>query len=216
MSIQHHLSESILIEYAGGTLDEGYSVIVATHLLACPECARKAKQAEMLGGALLEDLPPRAMSPDALSQALRRLDDAPQNKPEIKNAFAQTISGIVLPSTLQRYRIDRWRWLGPGIQRIRLLPGKNNSAKLELWRIAPGKAMPHHGHRGLELTCILAGAYSDKLGVFTPGDVAELDDVVEHTPIAASGAHCICLVALKQPLRMQGVIAKLLQPLLGL
>jgi putative transcriptional regulator len=87
---------------------------------------------------------------------------------------------------------------------------------LLLLRIAPGKSVPLHGHRGTELTQILRGAYDDVLGRFGPGDAADLDNETEHQPITAPGVPCICVAALDAPLRFRGWLAGKLQPLVGL
>ncbi len=63
---------------------------------------------------------------------------------------------------------------------------------------------------------ILRGAYDDALGHFAPGDVADLDDAVEHQPVTAAGVHCICVAATDAPLRFSGWMARTLQPLFRL
>ena len=84
-----------------------------------------------------------------------------------------------------------------------------------LLRIAPGKSMPLHSHQGSEITVVLKGAYRDELGRFGPGDVADLDDAIQHRPVTEPGEPCICLAATDAPLRFPGRIARMLQPLLG-
>ena len=83
-------------------------------------------------------------------------------------------------------------------------------------RIAPGTAMPEHGHGGEEITLILSGAYNDNFGRYAPGDVADLDESVEHQPIVEQDAACICLVATEAPTRFKSWPARLLQPLVGI
>ena len=48
------------------------------------------------------------------------------------------------------------------------------------------------------------------------GDVADLDETVEHRPVADPGPDCICLVASETPARFYGLFARLIQPLHGL
>ena len=124
-----------------------------------------------------------------------------------------------LPRPLQPYfgrswRGLRWRWMAPGVHMIRAARGSGDT--LILLRIAPGKSMPLHSHQGTELTQILRGAYDDVLGHFGPGDVADLDNEIEHRPVTAPGAPCICVAALDAPLRFPGWLARKLQPLVGL
>jgi putative transcriptional regulator len=87
---------------------------------------------------------------------------------------------------------------------------------LGLLKVAPGRVVPEHGHAGAELTLVLRGSFHDATGRYLPGDVADLDETVEHKPIADPGRECICLVASERPSRFRGLLARLLQPLHGL
>ena len=41
-----HLSDALLLDYAAGSLTEGWSLAVATHLALCPACRSRALAAE--------------------------------------------------------------------------------------------------------------------------------------------------------------------------
>ena len=71
MTIRHHLSDDLLISYAAGSLAEGWSLAVATHLALCPACRKRLAVAEDIGGELLEaaQLPVEA---DSSWEAVRR------------------------------------------------------------------------------------------------------------------------------------------------
>ena len=56
----------------------------------------------------------------------------------------------------------------------------------------------------------------DNTGRYDPGDVADLDDSVERTPIADANAGCICMIANESPTQIRGIIARLMQPWHGL
>ena len=75
--------------------------------------------------------------------------------------------------------------------------------------------MPEHGHGGTELTLVLTGSYHDEIGHFGPGDVADLDEDVDHQPVVGDQG-CICLVASEQPARFHGFISRMIQPLVGM
>jgi putative transcriptional regulator len=76
--------------------------------------------------------------------------------------------------------------------------------------------VPEHGHGGEEVTLILSGAYRDHMGRFGRGDVADLDEDIEHKPVAEDGEDCICLVAIERPTRFKSFAARLMQPLVGI
>ena len=76
--------------------------------------------------------------------------------------------------------------------------------------------MPEYGHGGEEITLILSAAENDKFGRYAQGDVADLDESIEHQPVVETGAACICLVATEAPTRFKSGPALLLQPLIGI
>ena len=67
-----------------------------------------------------------------------------------------------------------------------------------------------------ELTLVLRGAYQDETGQFRVGDAADLDESIEHRPVADPEAGCICVLAFERPARFKGLLPRLLQPLTGL
>lgn len=90
------------------------------------------------------------------------------------------------------------------------------NAKARLLRIPAGAAMPDHGHRGIELTMVLKGAFSDEDGRFARGDVEIAHEDVHHTPVADIAEDCICLAVTDAPLRFKGILPRLVQPFLGI
>ena len=84
-----------------------------------------------------------------------------------------------------------------------------------LLSIAPGTTIPHHTHGGAELTLVLEGSYSDELGRFQIGDLADLDTSVHHQPVADSDGPCICLNATDECLQISGAYSRILQPFVG-
>ena len=107
-----------------------------------------------------------------------------------------------------------WRWLGPGVWDHPLpLTG---AGKLRLLKVAPGRGVPEHGHGGAELTLVLRGSFHDETGRYARGDVADLDETIEHQPVADPGASdCICLVASETPERFRGLLARQWQRVRG-
>ena len=105
----------------------------------------------------------------------------------------------------------RWKPLGMGVRQCILSAGDQGSARLLY--IPPGRAVPDHSHKGLELTLVLQGSFSDATGRFGVGDLEIADEDLEHTPVADEGAPCICLAATDAPLTFNALMPRLLQPL---
>ena len=90
----------------------------------------------------------------------------------------------------------------------------DKAATARLLYIPGGQSVPDHGHRGMELTLVLQGAFRDETDRFGPGDVEIASEDVEHTPVAENGEACICLAATDAPLRFRSLIPRLAQPFL--
>ena len=71
--IQHHPKIRTLAEFAAGTLDEGRSLVIATHMAMCPHCRGFVSAMEEVGGAMLDEIEPVAMSQGA-RRALAAID----------------------------------------------------------------------------------------------------------------------------------------------
>ncbi|HSG95973.1 MAG TPA: ChrR family anti-sigma-E factor, partial [Afifellaceae bacterium] len=109
-----------------------------------------------------------------------------------------------------------WKSVAPGVRKHAIRLSSRSASSLYMLNIAPGKTLPEHGHGGAEMTLILSGAYRDELGRFGPGDIADLDEHVEHQPLVEPGEPCICVVATEAPTRFKGLFSRLLQPLVGI
>lgn len=224
MTPRHHLDPATVMAYAAGAMPPELAVIVATHLSVCAHCRHLVRDAERIGGLLVEQQQPSGMDA-ARRHALRasmlaRLDEAvPALAPATDPEEAAPADPDRLPVPLHPYfgsslRALKWRWMAPGMHCIRAR--RSGSGSLFMLKIAPGKSMPLHSHGRSELTQILQGAYDDTLGHFAPGDVADLDSEVLHQPVTSPGVPCICVAALDAPLRFPGWLARKLQPLVGL
>ncbi|WP_421862477.1 ChrR family anti-sigma-E factor [Motiliproteus sp.] len=214
MKIQYHPDDATLLAFSNATLERNFAVLVACHLRHCPRCRQRLRQAEQLGAELMQRLQPAEVSPDCKQALFDRLDEpAGQTKSESHGAALPKKS--LIPALLQNwtdqdFETVPWKRIAPGIQQHKIDLGSSN---LSLLRIAPGTCMPAHGHQGSELTMVLRGSYSDEIGRFQPGDIADLDDEIEHQPIADRNEHCICLIATDAPLRFNSWVPRLMQGL---
>jgi len=212
---KHHPAEDTLLHHAAATLAPARSLVIATHLPFCPDCQAATRRNEELGGALLADLPPAELTADALTRTLARLEQpaAVIAPPEEPIALAE---GVPLPAALRGLVRPKWRRVAPGISCIPVhVPTRDTRQRAMLLRVAPGRGLPDHGHEGWEATCVLTGSFSDVSGEYGPGDVAELDGTPSHEPVAGPGEDCVCLIAWEGRLRMHGLLARLMQPFLG-
>ncbi len=214
MSIRHHLSDDLLLSYAAGTLAEAWSLAVATHLGLCPDCREREARFAAIGGAALEAFAPESISDDALARCLAQLDEIAPEPAPAPAALAITSSPPVLPQPLRDYvggdaATIRWSMVGGGIRQH--LIGIKGDARARLLYIPAGETVPSHGHRGLELTLVLAGSFHNGHDEFWRGDIELADESVNHTPVAGMAEPCICLAVTDAPLRFERWLPRLVQ-----
>lgn len=218
MKINHHLDDATLLSYSSGSLSQAMALVVACHLSMCQQCKQRLMEHQAVGGVLLENLPETQISDSALGDVLARLDSdepvisvfssqakvaAPQNTPQPLADFLG-------------YELDdvQWKRMAPGVS-YHDIDCNSSRGVSRLLKIGPGRAMLPHSHDGNELTLILEGSFSDEIGRFRQGDIADLDETIDHQPLVDSEIDCICLVATDSPLKFSSLLGKLVQPLTG-
>jgi len=212
MNTQHNVSEARMLAYAAGALSAPEAVVVATHLALRPQLKPWLNQLQKLGGIMLEDTPAEAMREDALATALSRIetDAGEAAQPLPLNDMPE------LPEPLRHYELGPWRWAGPGIKVRNVNAPRDGKCRVILLKIEPGQKTPRHTHGGVELTCVLSGAYATETERFDVGDLEEADHEVLHQPRVVSDEPCLCVVALDGEIQLDGWLGPILQPFVKL
>ena len=214
MSIHHHPSDALLLDYASGNTGPAAELAVASHLTFCPHCRRTNQLLDSIGGHLIAEIadpPPVSVTPEKIMTHVRALS-LPSSPPTPKNTILPAPLRHILGGDVEGLH---WKRLGMGAFHY-VIPIEDPNAKARLLRIPAGRPVPVHTHRGTELTLVLSGAFSDATGVFVRGDLQEADDSLVHQPHAAAGEDCICLAVTEGPLRFKSWPARLVQPFLGI
>jgi putative transcriptional regulator len=207
---RHHPSDATLLAHVAGSLPAAHRQVIAIHLACCPVCAADARLLEEAGGALLEGLPAAALAKNSLARILARLDEPSPAPRPVPSPPASPAGALAALAT------GRWRWTGPGIAMMPLMPRDSTDTRLDLIRVAPGTGLLEHGHRAFETTIVLQGAYDDGVARYQTGDFCEAEDDLDHRPAALPGPDCICLVATTGRLKANGLLGRVVGPLLGL
>ncbi|NIY76704.1 anti-sigma factor [Thalassospira sp. HF15] len=234
MNIKHHPTDQTLIEYASGSLSQAMELLVATHMTVCPHCRDKVSGYETMGGAALETANSMSMADHSLDHVMAMLERDTANEnivtqeiPSMRRiAVGESITGSamsalprpladLLPDDVMSLDDIPWKSLAPGVKHFQL-KSIESKGTVRLMKIAPGVSIPDHGHHGHEMTLLIKGSYIDDIGRFRAGDVADLDDDVDHQPIADTAEECICLIATDAPMKFNGLLPKLLQPFFGI
>lgn len=209
--IMCHPDPATLLSFAAGSLSEPLAAVVAGHLEMCATCRAEVADLELLGSLLLADFTP---APGMMATSV--IPERPVREQQTMAAlYADTADKLPLP-LLRAFQLSfdtiPWKRLGPGVWHHRLPLSAGVAGDLRLLKIAPGRVMPDHGHGGSELTLVLDGAYSDESGSFRRGDIQDVDETVEHAPVADRESGCICLIASERPARFKSFVGRLTQP----
>jgi putative transcriptional regulator len=207
----HHPSDETLFDFARGALSAGRAMVLKVHLGVCPACRAQVRLGEAVGGALLSELAPADMAPDALDQALARIE-RPAPAP-VATAVRTPDDWIRVPADVLVAAARRKRWAAPGVWVAPVLRDRRTGERSYLLGIGPGIAVPKHTHRGVEMTCVLTGAYTEGDDTHRPGDLAEVDDEIEHRPRVTMEGECVCLIAADNALVPRDLLAWIMQPL---
>ena len=224
IKITHHLSETTLGEYANGLLNEALEVVVASHLTLCPACRARSELADRMGGYFIEtseNAKPALTAQQLLTRA-KASDSVFQHSPDNTNSNSPaTVAMEGVPQPLaQRLpaNLDQiaWKRMAKGIQQVDLSNTVNGEGAFKLLKLEPGTEVWEHSHGDHELTLILRGSYTDEIGRFGVGDVADLGPKDSHEPVVDGGDPCITLIATNSPIRYKNFVGKLVQPFIGI
>ena len=219
-----HPSDAVLLDHVSGTLSIAHHLVVATHAAGCSTCGSTISEWEQIGGAVLEGWPAAAPPRALLERCLATIDAGDMAPVEMETNGTRPppsnlIAGVTLPASLQGLRAGRARRIAPGIRHNTLW--RDDRGTLHLIHVKAGVSLPAHTHRGLELTCVLSGAFHDGGGRYAVGDVTEEEASGgqtaregQHRVVADPPEDCVCIMATTGRLRFSGWIARALQPVM--
>lgn len=213
--VNHHLNDNLLMAYAAGNLPEAFGLIVATHISMCDECRARLASFDAVGGTVLDECDAQPMDESSFDAVMAMINGGASDEDEIRLPQSDGPVPAPLADYIGRDFSDvKWRGLGGGVKHAVIKTG--GSATARLLHIPAGMQMPDHGHKGLEATLVLQGAFSDEDGRYARGDIEIADEHFDHTPVADEGEDCICLAVTDAPLKFNSWIPRIAQPFLGI
>lgn len=150
---------------------------------------------QKIGVALFDTLEPESVATPPPVAAMRAAEADNHAKSEPCVLSAGEIPQLLVSCVGPCLDMMSWEPIAPGIWTHAILLSPGACGDLRLLKVEPGEALPEHAHAGWELTLVLRGSYTDEVGTFRPGDVADLDDGATHHPKACPKEGCICLTA---------------------
>ena len=188
-----HPNQSLLTEYAVGTLDKTMRLLVETHLGFCTECESKVKQIrdENLDVTVTVNDSNSEVPEGMFESILAKISD---EKPVITNS--------IIPEFLKTEVNEeaKWTWapMWPAKGKIgTILSDDVSGYSIYLAYFEAGEKAPQHKHLDDEFTVILQGGYKygNKHLVVGDWDVAETNST--HAPKIDKGEDCWCIVRAK-------------------
>ena len=208
----YHPNNELLMSFAAGQLSNSLGIMVACHLEQCSACRQQSHLYEHLGGELLNDSPMESVSTNLLDRIMEQID-----KPFSPERTQTSISrNEDVPRPLRRFiptTLDQLKWSGMS-KSIREFDIQIDDPKFKakLYKIAAGKELPEHTHKGNEFTYVIDGSFSDKTCQYHEGDFILADTQTIHQPRASMDKDCICFAVVDAPLKMTGFFGRMLNP----
>jgi putative transcriptional regulator len=212
MKITHHPEPESLMSCSAGSMPEAFAAVMASHITMCPACRGDLAIMEQIGTTLFESIASTPISCGVAVDATRHVnylgrDHQQQSQGDVPAPLVGTLG-----NSLDKVS---WKHIGPGVWQHRIALSHRGRGSLRLLKVAPGRALPEHGHSGSELTLVLRGSFRDESGSYNVGDVADVGQDIEHAPLADAEQGCICLVATEGQMRFKGRIAQFVQRFVG-
>lgn len=223
---------ALLLDYVTGALDRPLEILVETHISLNSQSAKQLRMLMQLGGVLLEECEPVSLSEGALDAVMQEISELEDTDTQNQAYATSTQDNIVsftppsnatstthLPRPLADYIPDlscdkSWRRISKGLSQCRIT-FNGTEVEANIYRIAPGTAIPVHSHEGTEVTLVLAGGFTDETGAFGPGDIAIQETGATHKPVADDDGECIVFAINEGNIRLANPIGRVLSYLVN-
>jgi putative transcriptional regulator len=225
--ITHHPDDNLLTEYSSGSLANALGVIVCAHLQTCPHCRKRVEQLNKLGAAILNQSVAEAVQPESFDQLMTRIrNENIENSLAEKPSSSQALHPVyakdpllknvpkVIAKLLPRDGKLKWERVSGALKTARLKIGQSQY-EVAFQRISSGGKVVEHDHRGLEVTMVLCGSFSDEDGVYNQGDFLVRNPGEVHRPTATQNQDCLCISVVEAPVKVTGLFGKLVNPFLS-
>lgn len=214
MTVQLHPEADLLVDYAAGSLSPALCVSITAHMHFCDKCRAQDIALSEIGGDLLTNIAPEAMPENALEKVLLSLDSA-DNSDQSETDSIDNEDMKKLPAFMSNLIAEpQFNFLTRSLK-VAKIPVGEDKYELALHKISAGGKTPKHDHRGLEVTVVLYGSFSDIDGVYNEGDFIIRNPGDVHSPLATDDDECICLSVVEAPIRLVGPIMRVINPFLS-
>lgn len=227
--IKHHPKFELIQSFVDGDLPASLSAAIAIHADMCPKCQQHIAQlTDQVAEVSFEEafldrfIVDESQSVESLGEKesgafdmedmiaqITLSDDIANVEPTIEKSIVFNNKPYILPKALNNMSLGKTSHIGK-LSRTRIELDENE-IHTSLLQIEPGGGVPHHTHKGFELTLLLDGCFHDEKGEYVKGDFIMLDSTHTHNPISEQG--CLCYTVANDALHFTQGINKLLNPI---
>lgn len=202
--MKHHPTDEMLEAFASGSIDPITAIMISAHLNSCRTCHTEVEEVE---SQFADDL--LLQETLAIDNELKYCFEQIVVKPQLiaahakcRHAYVNTDVGLkvadevfYLPKNFNKLiaQITHWRSYGGKIFRadIDLL----QKPLAQFVYLKQGALLPKHTHKGIELTLVLHGSFSDEFGHYQTGDFLVRNAADIHSP-RTKEQDCLCFTLL--------------------
>ena len=212
-NLSHHPDHAMLVEFSAGTLSTAESICVSAHLHFCEQCRAELQRLDQVGSQLLTEAEPAEVDEDLFDTVMAKIDSGEADPEPVAVEKVQGFPHSVSKLIKNPQHTPIWKRLSASVDIARFKTGQSDF-EVALHRICAGGKTPKHDHSCVEYTVVLKGSFSDEQSIYKEGDflVRQPGDV--HQPMGAQNGECICLSALKAPIKLSNPLGFLMKPLL--
>lgn len=221
--INYHPDDNLLAEFTSGSLAWALSLSVSAHVQLCPRCRQSVANLNDIGGALLNSSRAEPCAADNFAQLMQRIYQqealpgslvaAPEPNQHSGDPMLKQLPKVIAKLMAATPKL-KWRRVSSTLKTARLTTGQNEY-EVAFQRISSGGKVVEHDHGGLEVTLVLKGSFSDEDGIYSEGDFLVRNAGEVHRPTATLNQDCLCMSVVAAPVRVTGVLGRLINPFLS-
>lgn len=235
-TLPHHMTSDIVVgprtqnrvdralsKFAEGRLSPARHTLIDCLVSLNPDIARRLAPREDKAAARLRFARAVPLSPYLIGDTLEVLPKLPSVEPANDRAYIEDADAPHTPSQLEKLvggcvQDLNWSASLPGVAVHDIIGDRTTTSqdRLYLLKIKAGLALPTHSHEGEEWSLILSGAYRTGKTIYRRGDLHVANAKTTHAPEILDGEDCVCLVMASGKVRMQGLLPKLAQAIVGI
>lgn len=212
---QWHPSSDQLIEYSAGSGSTALNILISAHLHFCAKCRAQVSEYQSTAAVVFEEQKPVGVETGSfarLMESIKNSDSIAQIQP-IKRQTPTRFPPVV--EKLIHHDTESLDWKRPMKNlRVSHLLTDDQGCILGLHHMKSGGRVPHHAHRGDEISVVIEGGFSDELGSYRPGDFIHLANEHRHSPQVDADGDCWMLTAVVAPIQLTGPLGWLINPFL--